>query len=138
MISKDRYKNGVLKTKDPDNIIYTYDELRDDVESSDALEEFLEERISFSETSKNDYTYHMATYCFFHQKKVDDLVKEYKEDQKKEHDSEKSYKVRKDLLQYARHQVENKQSKGTILNKQSRVKTFLKDNSVFCRYSKFS
>lgn len=131
MISKDRYKNGVLKTKDPDNIIYTYDELRDDVESSDALEEFLEERISFSDTSKNDYIYHMSTYCFFHQKKVDDLVKEYKEDQKNEHDSEKSYKVRKDLLQYARHQVENKQAKGTILNKQSRVKTFLRDNSVY-------
>lgn len=131
MISKDKYKNGVLKTKDPDNITYTYDELHEDVKKSDALEEFLEERISFAETSINDYTYHMATYCFFHQKKIDDLVKEYKEDQKKEHDNEKSYKVRKDLLQYARHQVENKQAKGTILNKQSRVKTFLRDNSVY-------
>ncbi len=131
MISKDKYKNGVLKTKDPDNLTYTYDELHEDVKKSDALEEFLEERISFSETSINDYTYHMATYCFFHQKKIDELVKEYKEDQKKEHDNEKSYKVRKDLLQYARHQVENKQAKGTILNKQSRVKTFLRDNSVY-------
>ncbi|MEE0943280.1 MAG: hypothetical protein UIB63_09235 [Methanobrevibacter sp.] len=131
MISKDKYKNGVLKTKDPNNITYTYEELHEDVENSDALVEFLEERISFAERSKNDYIYHMSTYCFFHQKKIDDLIKEYKEDQKNEHDNEKSYKVRKDLLQYARHQVENKQAKGTILNKQSRVKTFLRDNSVY-------
>ena len=131
MISKDKYKNGVLKTKDPDNIVYTYDELHEDVENSDALVEFLEERISFAERSKKDYIYHMSTYCFFHQKKIDDLVKEYKEDQKKEHENEKSYKIRKDLIQYARHQVENGQAKGTILNKQSRVKTFLRDNSVY-------
>ena len=70
MISKDKYKNGVLKTKDPDNIVYTYDELHEDVENSDALVEFLEERISFAERSKKDYIYHMSTYCFFHQKKL--------------------------------------------------------------------
>ncbi len=131
MNAKDVYKNGVSKAKDPNNIVYSYDVLHEDVENSDALEEFLEERISFAERSKNDYIYHMTTYCFFHQKKIDDLVKEYKEDQKKKHDNEKSYKVRKDLIQYARHQVENKQAKGTILNKQSRVKTFLRDNSVY-------
>lgn len=131
MQKKDRYNNGVLKTKNPNNIIYYYDELYEDVMESNAFEEFLEERVSFADLSKKTYYHTIASYCFFHQKRIDDLIKEYKDDQKKEHENVKSYHVRKDLIQFARHQVENKQAKTTILNKQNKLKTFLKDNSVY-------
>ena len=131
MQSKDRYENGVSKAKNPDNIVYTYDELKNDVTESYAFEEFLEERISFEDSSKRAYINNVTNFCFFHQEKIDDLIKEYKDDQKNEHENDKSYRVRKDLIQFARHQVENKQAKTTILNKQNRMKTFLKENGVF-------
>ena len=62
------YDNGNSKAKDPNNIKYSPKELKEDVKNSNALEEFLDERVNFKESSKNMYIYQVATYCYFHQK----------------------------------------------------------------------
>lgn len=125
------YKNGVPKVLDPDNIVYSYDELKKDIINSDAMDEFLEEREVFTDSSKATYVNTVAAYCYFYQKKIDDLVDEYKEDQKDRYKQDKEYKVRKDLKRFARHCVENNQARNTILHKYKKVKTFLKDNGIY-------
>ena len=125
------YDNGNSKAKDPNNIKYSPKELKEDIKNSKALEEFLDERVNFKESSKNMYIYQVATYCYFHQKKIDELIEEYKNNQMESHEREKDYAVRKHIREYAKHMIDNSQAKNTILNKVKRIKIFLKDNDVY-------
>ena len=125
------YKNGVPKVLNPDNIIYEYSEIKEDLIKSDAMDEFLEEREVFTDSSKAIYVNTVSAFCYFYQKKIDDLIDEYKEDQKDRYKDDKDFKVRKDIKRFARHCVDNNQAKNTIAHKYKKVKTFLKDNDVY-------
>ena len=125
------YDNGNSKAKNPNKIKYSPNDLKKDIINSKALDEFLDERINFKKSSKDMYIYQVATYCYFHQKRIDDLIKEYKSNQNESIKREKDYKVRNDIKQYAKHMINNSQAKNTILNKIKRIKIFLKDNGVY-------
>lgn len=70
MKTKTKYKNGVLKVKDPDNIKYEYDDLRKDIEESKAFNKFVRGKVGLKDQSKNEYITHVATYCYFHQNQL--------------------------------------------------------------------
>ena len=130
MRAKETYENGVSKARNPNKIDYEYDELKEDVKLSNALIEFLEEGKPKKQNSIDSYIHQIATYCYFLQKKIDDIIDEYHENQDEPPKKERHYKVRKDLGAYARHMMDNKQAKNTIANKIKRVKMFLKYNDV--------
>lgn len=132
MISKEKYKNGNYKVKDPDNIKHNYDFFKKDVIDSKALKKFERKKIGIKEVTKNDYIHHMATYCYFHQKTIEQLINGYKKNQKEltEFEDEDDLDVVYDITEYANHAVKNKQAKVTIQSKVKRVSVFLKRNGV--------
>ena len=82
MESATHYRNGKSKAKNPRNIKYEPEWLRKDIRESNALSKFVRGKIGFRESSKELYITHIATYCYFHQKTIGELIKEYKENQK--------------------------------------------------------
>lgn len=132
MKSKTRYGNGVLKVKDPDNIKYEYDVLKDDVIDSKFFKKFARKKVGMKETTKQNYAYQVSTYCYFHQETIGQLINRYKKNQKEltDDETEEDLDVFYDLTDFANHAVENKQAKTTIQNKVKRVTSFLRKNGV--------
>ena len=104
----------------------------DDIKESKAFRKFLKGKISFEESSEKVYLSKMATYCYFHQEFVDDIVKRYKKNQKEldEDEDEEDLEVFGDLTDFGKHCVKNKQAKSTIRDKIKRVRIFLIKNGV--------
>ena len=130
MESATHYRNGKSKAKNPRKIKYNPGQLKMDIEESEALQRFLRKRLSFAKSSEELYKSHVTTYCYFHQKKIDELIEIYLEDQQNPPEDDEDFKVYNDILDYAKHSIDNKQAKSTILGKVKRIKTFLKDNKV--------
>lgn len=130
MESATHYKNGKSKAKNPRKIQFNPGQLKMDIEESKAFAKFLRKRPNLVESSQELYKSHATTYCYFHQKKIDDLIEEYKQDQKVEHEDYDDYQVYIDIIDYLNHSKANKQAKSTILGKLKRIKSFLKENNV--------
>ena len=132
MESATHYRNGRKKTKyRKEKIKYTPDQLRMNVRESEALKKFLRKRLHFKESSEELYVSHVTTYCYFHQKQIDDLIEEYKQDKENfDGDDEDELKVYEDVFDYIKHSIDNKQAKSTIQGKEKRIRTFLRDNKI--------
>ena len=132
MNSKTKYANGNLKVKDPDNIKYEYEDLKEDVINSKALKKFLRGKIGFKDVSKDIYITQATTYCFFFQEPIEQLINRYKKNQKElsDDETEEDLDVFYDMTDYANHALKNKQSKNTIRNKVRRTTSFLRKNGV--------
>ncbi len=132
MKSKTKYDNGVLKVKDPDNLKYDYDDLKDNVKESKAYKKFIRTKVGRKQTTNDNYLYQVSTYCYFFQETIEQLITRYKKNQKEltDDETEEDLEVFYDLTDFANHAVENKQAKTTIQNKTKRVTTFLRKNGV--------
>lgn len=132
MESATHYRNGKSKTKNPRNIIYEDPNwIRKDVRESKAMKKFLKNKLDFKESSKELYVSHVTTYCYFHQKTIDELITEYKQDISNfDGEDKEELKVFDDVMAYVKHSIDNNQAKSTIQGKEKRIRTFLKRNKI--------
>ena len=132
MNSQTLYSNGNSKAKDPSNIKYEFNFLKEGIKESKVFNKFIRKKIAIKEETKQIYLTHITTYCYFLQEPIEHMIKRYKKNQKElaEDEDEDDLEVVFDLIDYVNHGIENKLAKTTIQNKIKRVSGFLRKSGI--------